>query len=276
MTGRRPPRLSQHFLHDAAIAARIADSLRAPRGARVLEIGAGRGALTVHLLERGWRVRAVELDAALASDLRSRWGDRADFEVVEGDALTVPLPEEEGPWWTIGNLPYAITSPLLIRLLDATPVLPIREMVFMIQKEVADRLVADPGTREMGSLTVAVRLVAAVERVFDVGPGAFRPPPAVWSSVVRLVPHDGLRLDRERIERIRTLVQSVFGQRRKQLQKSLRTLAPWRLSHPEVDRVAARSGVDLTRRPETLAVEEWIRLDAAVAEAGGESSEEST
>lgn len=269
MTGRRRPRLSQHFLHDAGIAARIADALRAPPGARVLEIGPGRGALTEHLLERGWRVRAIEIDHALAADLRDRWGERDGFEVIEGDALEISLPVGEDPWWVIGNLPYAITSPLLFRLLEAVPETPIREIVCMIQKEVADRLVAEPGTGEIGSLTVGIRLVADVERLFDVGSGAFRPPPTVRSSVVRIVPHDRHGLEPARVERIRHLVQTVFGQRRKQLQKSLRTLEPWSLTHAEADRVAERAGLDLTRRPETLSVEEWLRLDDAVSDVAG-------
>lgn len=276
MRGRRPPRLSQHFLHDSGIADRIAGTLRAPAGARVLEIGPGRGALTEHLLERAWRVRAIELDRALVAELRSRWGNRDDFEVIRGDALEVPLPVDGEPWWVIGNLPYSITSPLLFRLLEAVPEGPIREMVFMVQKEVAERLVAEPGTSAIGSLTVGVGLVADVERIFDVGPGAFQPPPSVWSSVVRLVPHDRHELEADRIARIRNLVQTVYGQRRKQLQKSLRTLAPWTLTRPEVDRVAERTGLDLVRRPETLSVDEWVRLDAAVADVVDERSVETT
>lgn len=264
MTGRRRPRLSQHFLHDASVAARIADALRAPQGALVLEIGAGEGALTEHLIGRGWKVLAVELDARLARNLGSRWSGRDDLHVVAADALELALPSGRGPWWVIGNLPYAVTTPLLFRLVDAAPRVPIREMVFMIQREVAERLAARPGTGAMGSLTVGVRLVADVEWLFDVGPGAFRPPPRVRSSVIRVVPHDRWGLNEEDRERLRRLVQALFGQRRKQLQKGLRTLAPWRLARVETERIQEEAGLELSRRPETLSVEEWLRLESAL------------
>jgi 16S rRNA (adenine1518-N6/adenine1519-N6)-dimethyltransferase len=142
-------------------------------------------------------------------------------------------------------------------------------MVFMIQREVADRLAAEPGTKAYGALTVGVRLVADVERLFDVRPGAFRPPPAVVSTVVRLTPHDRFGLDRSRRERLRALVQALFGQRRKQIQKSLRTLEGFSLTPEAVQRVAVRSGIDLARRPETLSSGEILALDMALEETAG-------
>jgi 16S rRNA (adenine1518-N6/adenine1519-N6)-dimethyltransferase len=264
-----PPRLSQHFLHDRNIARRIAEAIPAPAGSRVVEIGPGHGALTEPLLARGFRVLAVELDRVMAEELRRRWGDEERFELVEGDALDVRLPDaaDGDPVWVAGNLPYAITSPLLFHLLDQIDRARVTGMVFMIQKEVAERLAADPGTKAYGALTVGVRLVADVERLFDVGPGAFRPPPAVVSSVIRLNPHDRFGLDEARRERLRRLVQALFGQRRKQLQKSLRTLAGLALDQEATARVAARSGLDLARRPETLSPEEFLALEAAL-EAG--------
>ncbi len=134
----------------------------------------------------------------------------------------------------------------------------------MIQREVADRLAAAPGTKAYGALTVGVRLVADVERLFDVRAGAFRPPPAVVSAVVRLIPHDRFGLDRARRERLRALVQALFGQRRKQIQKSLRTLTGFSLSAEAVALVAESSGLDLARRPETLSPEEFLALDTAL------------
>jgi len=264
MTGRRRPRLSQHFLHDTAVAARISDALRAPEGARVLEIGAGEGALTEHLIGRGWKVLALELDERLARNLASRWSGRDDLHVVAVDALEFALPAARGPWWVIGNLPYAVTTPLLFNLVDSAPRVPVREMVFMVQREVAERLAAQPGTGAMGSLTVGIRLVSDVEWLFDVGPGAFRPPPRVRSSVIRIVPHDRWGLNEKDRERLRRLVQTLFGQRRKQLQKGLRTLSPWRLARVETERMEEETGLDLSRRPETLSVEEWLRLESAL------------
>jgi 16S rRNA (adenine1518-N6/adenine1519-N6)-dimethyltransferase len=256
------PRLSQHFLHDRRTAARIADSLRAPAGARVLEIGPGRGALTEHLLDRGWSVAAVELDPELAAALERRWPGR-DLTVVRGDALDYE-PQGEGPLYVIGNLPYAVTSPLLFHLLDLTEGIEIPEIVVMVQREVADRLAASPGTKAYGALTVGILLSAEVEVLFQVGRGQFRPPPKVRSTVVRLVPGSPAGLGADRRERVRRLVRTAFEQRRKQLRNSLRA---------ELEPVLAKAGaeggvagIDLERRPETLSVEEWIRLEAALAE----------
>jgi 16S rRNA (adenine1518-N6/adenine1519-N6)-dimethyltransferase len=264
------PRLSQHFLHDRRIAARIAEAVRAPRGARVVEIGPGRGALTGPLLERGFRVRAIELDRELAAGLRERWGDREGFELVEGDALAVDLvaAAEAAPVWVTGNLPYAITSPLLFRVVDETARGRVEGAVLMVQREVADRLAAKPGTRAYGALTVGVRLVADAEPLVDVGPGAFRPPPGVTSTVIRLTPHDRFRLDPAARERMRRLVQALFGQRRKQLQTSLRRLSRGALDREAVTRVAALSGLDLSRRPETLSPEDFLALEAALRGVG--------
>lgn len=234
----------------------------------MLEIGPGEGALTERLLERGWRVTAVELDRALAARLVRRWHEQPALEVVAGDALTFRPPARSGPWWVAGNLPYAITSPLLFGLLDQIDEAPLVEMVFMVQKEVADRLAARPGTKAYGALTVGVGLRADVERVFEVGPGSFRPPPRVRSAVVRLTPHARWPLDAARRSRLRVLVQRLFGQRRKQIQKSLRTLEPWRLDSAEVEVAATRAGLDLSRRPESLAVAEWLRLDDALEALG--------
>lgn len=235
----------------------------------MVEIGPGRGALTAPLLKRGFRVLAIELDGALAAGLDERWG-AAGLEVLQADALEVSLPPASPgePVWVVGNLPYAITSPLLFHVLDQVEPAGIDGMVFMIQREVADRLAAEPGTKAYGALTVGVRLVADVERLFDVGAGAFRPPPAVVSAVVRLTPHVRFGLDRSRRERLRTLVQALFGQRRKQIQKSLRSLGGFALSPEAVARVAHRSGLDLARRPETLSPEEFLALDTALEGVG--------
>jgi 16S rRNA (adenine1518-N6/adenine1519-N6)-dimethyltransferase len=235
-----------------------------------VEIGPGQGALTGLLLERGYRVQAIELDRVLAAGLRERWGRQDGLELVEADALEVGLPPARAgePLWVVGNLPYAITSPLLFHVLDHVDSAGIAGMVFMIQREVAERLAAEPGTSAYGALTVGIRLVADVERLFDVRAGAFRPPPAVVSAVVRLTPHDRFDLDGERRERLRSLVQALFGQRRKQIQKSLRTLQAFSLAPAAVERVALRSGLDLARRPETLSPEEFLALDIALQAVG--------
>lgn len=268
MSRRARPHLSQHFLHDRATAARIADALNAPSSARVLEIGPGQGALTEHLLAHGWNVIAVELDAQLAAGLRERYSENKSLRIEIGDVLEYTLPEapEDEPWYVIGNLPYAVTSPILFWALGQIESAPIEELVFMVQREVADRLVAKPGTKARGALTVGVRLWVDVERLFDVSPGCFKPPPKVRSSVVRLNPHGRYALDAGRRVRIRALVRGLFGHRRKQLQKSLRLLEPWRLTGQMVETVQRETEIDLHRRPETLSLEEWLALDAVLAD----------
>lgn len=267
----RPP-LSQHFLHDRTTAGRIAEALRAPEGARVLEIGPGGGALTEHLLEREWHVTAVELDEELADALEARWGERADLEVVRRDVLDFEPDSGSGPWWVIGNLPYAITSPTIFHVLGWVEPAGIREIVFMVQREVADRLAAEPGTKAFGALTVGVRMEADVERLFDVRPGSFSPPPDVVSSVVRLVPHERWDLDPGEKERLRTLVRALFSTRRKQIQKGLRVAPGLALDREAAGRVEEETGLDLRRRPETLDLEEWVSLERAVSRVGGFSA----
>lgn len=205
---------------------------------------------------------AVELDPALAADLERRWPDR-DLTVVRGDALDYE-PEGEGALYVIGNLPYAVTSPLLFHLLGLADRTPIPEIVVMVQREVAARLAASPGTKAYGALTVGVALSADVEILFEVGRGQFRPPPEVRSTVVRLVPGGPPGLGVGRRERVRRLVRRAFEQRRKQLRNSLREEL-----QPILAKAGAESGVagiDLARRPETLSVEEWMRLEAALAD----------
>lgn len=205
---------------------------------------------------------AVELDPALAGELERRWPDR-DLTVVRGDALDYE-PEDEGPLYVIGNLPYAVTSPLLFHLLDLADRIQIPEIVVMVQREVAVRLAASPATKAYGALTVGVALSADVEILFEVGCGQFRPPPKVRSTVVRLVPGGPPGLGTGRRERVRRLVRTAFEQRRKQLRNSLKVELEPVLGKAKAERGIA--GIDLERRPETLSVEEWIRLEAALTD----------
>lgn len=256
------------------MAARVAAALRAPPGAEVLEIGPGKGALTEHLLANNWSITAVEIDQALVAELASRWGGESRLRVVRADILEYRLePASSGNWYVIGNVPYAITSPIVFHLLDQAPSAAIAELVLMVQREVADRLVAEPGSKRNGALTVGVKLVADAEVLFHVGAGAFRPAPGVQSSVVRLTPHDRWGLDAARRQRIRTLVRELFARRRKQLQKSLRTATPWKLTAAEVTTLADTTQIDLSRRPETLDIEEWLALERSLAEIDGLSTE---
>jgi 16S rRNA (adenine1518-N6/adenine1519-N6)-dimethyltransferase len=264
------PRLSQHFLHDRKTASRIAASLRAPVGADVLEVGPGKGALTEHLLASGWHVTAVEIDQALAAELGSRWAGESRLQIVPADILEYRLgPAASGSWYVAGNLPYAITSPIVFHLLDQVPSAAIAELVLMVQREVAERLVAEPGSKQNGALPVGVKLVADAEALFHVRAGAFRPAPSVQSTVIRLTPHDRWGLDSAGLRRVRSLVRELFARRRKQLQKSLRTGPPWKLTVDEVAAVADATDIDLSRRPETLDIEEWLALERSLAKIDG-------
>ena len=248
-------RFGQHFLHDPGVLARIVAAIDPKPGERLVEIGPGRGALTLPLLDRCGRLEAVEIDRDLAPALRAAAAGRGELVVHEADVLEVDFRALHGGGGKLrvcGNLPYNISTPLLFHLLEAREV--IADMHFMLQKEVVDRLVAPPGGKTYGRLTVMVAAACAATALFRVGRGAFQPPPAVDSAVVRLVPHaaDPFPLpDRARFARI---VAAAFSMRRKTLRNSLRGL---------VDAAQfAAAGVAAERRPETLAPAEFARLAA--------------
>ncbi len=255
--------LGQHFLSDPKILGRIADALGAAPGDRVLEIGPGRGALTRPLLDRGVRLTAIERDRDLIPALRALPG----LALIEGDALEVDWPSALGlepgeRWQIIGNIPYNLTSPLIDKAL--APPRPAR-VVFLVQREVADRLGAEPGTAEYGALTVGVLVAARVERLFGVPAGAFRPRPRVASAVVRLEPRPVPLVTDAELPRFRRLVRGLFGARRKQLVRAIRTVTG--LGPEQAGLVVARAGLDPIQRPETLAPEDFVRL-LAVGAAG--------
>ena len=179
-------RLGQHFLTKSSILERIAAAACPARVDTVIEIGPGRGALTSKLLERAARVIAIELDPALATHLRAKFAGEPRLEIVEADVLATDL-AQWGPVPIAGNLPYYIATPIIER----TARLGLPRAVFLIQKEVAQRLVASPGTRDYGFLTVQTALLAVAQLLFEVKPGAFQPPPKVDSAVVLLEPRAG-------------------------------------------------------------------------------------
>jgi len=191
----------------------------------VLEIGPGPGALTAHLLERASRVAAIELDPQLASRLRLRFPPAAsNLEVVEGDVLETDL-GRWGPCVVAGNLPYYITSPILHKVLSLGPRLV--RAVFLMQKEVAARVAASPGSRDYGLLSVQCRARAAARVLFDVSPSAFRPPPAVWSSVVLFEPRPpAAGLDAAELPDFLEFAAHCFQQKRKTLRNNLRAVYP--------------------------------------------------
>jgi 16S rRNA (adenine1518-N6/adenine1519-N6)-dimethyltransferase len=259
---------SQNFLADPDVLQGILDLAEVAPGSRVLEIGPGLGILTGGLLDGGAEVTAVELDAGLARYLRERFAEPIDtgrLQLIEGDALDLELTTlVASPYRVVANLPYHITSPSLHRLLGNPPS-PDR-LVLMVQAEVAERIAAPPG--RMSYLSVFVQFHATVRVALRVPPEAFEPAPKVASAVVVLEPHARLALDAAREAELWGLVQSGFRERRKMLRNVLarqlrggadRTTGPL-VGQARVDAALAAVGIAGDRRPQTLSVEEWLRL----------------
>jgi 16S rRNA (adenine1518-N6/adenine1519-N6)-dimethyltransferase len=251
-------RFGQHFLHDPGVLARIVSAIDPQPGERIVEIGPGRGALTRPLLERCRRLDVIEIDRDVIPELRRHCAGAGELVVHQGDVLEFDIRALAGDGAKLricGNLPYNISTPLLFHLLGAHEV--IADMHFMLQKEVVDRIVAKPGSKVYGRLTVMLAVACSAEALFRVGRGAFQPAPAVDSAVVRLIPHgaDPFPLpDRARFAR---LVAASFSMRRKTLRNSLRGLVA-----PEA---FAAAGIAPDRRPETLSPAEFAKLAAQPA-----------
>jgi len=256
-------RFGQHFLEPAWVAKLVAALGPAPDDV-FLEIGPGRGALTMPLAGRVRRILAIEIDRDLAAHLRARLP--ASVRVVEGDFLEANLEEllrdEPAPVRVVGNLPYNVSSPILFKLLHcAAEGRRFSDATLMLQKEVADRLLATPGTGDYGVLAIQVGLLADVERVLTLPPGAFRPPPKVTSAVVRL----RFRPSREDVGDLDTfqrLVRGIFLQRRKTVLNALKPVAE-SFGHSAAQLIAV-AGVDGSKRPEELTLSDIARLSRAV------------
>lgn len=263
---RAKKRLGQHFLPHSSILERIVDALDPKPGDAVLEIGPGRGALTAVLLARGARLSAIEKDPDLIASLRERF---PALTLVEADALEVRWREAAGlgpadPFLVVGNIPYNVTSPLLDKALE--PPRPAR-IVYLVQREVADRLGAAPGSTEYGALTVGVRAAATVQRLFTVPAGAFVPRPRVDSALIRLTPLAAPLIPDADTAGFRRFVVAIFGARRKQLVRGLRTALG--LEAAAAVRALRAAGIEAEARPETLSPEAFVRLFRAVVDEGG-------
>jgi len=254
-------RLGQHFLSDRRILQRIADALEPTARDTVLEIGPGPGGLTTALAARAGRVVAIEKDADLVPGLRARF---PDVTVVEGDALELDWHTLGGPGALVaGNIPYNITSPLIDKAL--APPRPPR-IVFLVQKEVADRVTAAAGVGAYGALSIGVQAVARAERLFVVPAGAFHPRPKVDSAVLRLTPLESPLVRDAEVPMFRLLAVGLFGFRRKQLGRGVRELTGW--APERVAELLARAEVDPTARPETLVPEAFVRLLHSLVDGG--------
>jgi 16S rRNA (adenine1518-N6/adenine1519-N6)-dimethyltransferase len=254
-------RRGQNFLIDTNLARAIAqDSL--DLGGEILELGAGGGALTVHLLEKASRVVCVEVDRNLCALLAAEYGQLPNFQLVEGDLARLDWPavlDLAGPRPVIaGNLPYVLTSKVLFALADHRN--RTAGGVFMVQKEVAERLAATPGGRDYGILAVVMGSLFDIKLVRTVPASVFWPRPEVASAVVRLVP--GEPWDDREYRHFVAVVKVLFGQRRKKLRTQLR--AHFNLSADQVDEIAGRVGLDPEQRPEQVGPELLRRLAAAL------------
>jgi 16S rRNA (adenine1518-N6/adenine1519-N6)-dimethyltransferase len=255
--------LGQHFLLDLNLTRRIARAAGDLAGRCIIEIGPGPGGLTRALLEaQPDRVIAIEKDRraiAALEELRAVWPGR--LEIVEADALKIDIAHlGSAPRKIVANLPYNISTALLARWLPQLTAF--ESLTLMFQKEVAKRLIARPGSRDYGRLSVATQWRANVKRLFDIPARAFTPPPKIISTVIAIEPRAAplFPADPEQLERV---VAAAFGQRRKMLRQALRTLGP------DAEGLLAAAGIDPTARAETLSIEAFCTLARAFAARGG-------
>jgi 16S rRNA (adenine1518-N6/adenine1519-N6)-dimethyltransferase len=274
------PILGQHFLSSEDAAMRIVDALGEMAQSTVLEIGPGRGILTSPLANRARRLIAVELDRVLAAQLRLKFGMARNVEIIEGDILKIDFDSLFGPKpglgrpgielktepvKVVGNLPYYITSDILLRLFDYAKYF--ESIVIMVQREVADRIAAEPGGRDYGLLSATAQLYARVENLFTLPPGAFSPPPKVHSSVLRLT----LEPQQQKLgvagDGFIDFLRLSFGQKRKTLWNNLRS----KYAEPDLRRALAQAEVKPAARAETLSLEASAAIYRALHDSAGHS-----
>jgi 16S rRNA (adenine1518-N6/adenine1519-N6)-dimethyltransferase len=258
LTGKKS--LGQNFLVDESVIDRIIDAFDPQSHDVVLEIGPGHGALTGRVIDSVSKMFALEFDRDLSRRLAARFEDRSNFTVIEDDALSVDFTalrlETDRPIRLIANLPYNISTVILQRLFDVTDVF--SDCVLMFQREVVERITAEPGTKDRGYLTVMTEAYFNVEYLFDVPPSAFQPQPKVWSSVARLTPKPSVPDDPDSF---RQLAGISFSQKRKTIGNNLKH------AFPNYGRALSSAGIDSSRRAETLTLDEWLRLSDAITPA---------
>jgi len=272
--------MGQHFLASEDVAARVVDAVGDASQSTVLEIGPGRGILTSLLAKRARRLIAVELDRVLAAQLRLKFGMSRNVEIIEADILAVDLDSLFGPkpglsrpgieikpqpMKVVGNLPYYITSDILLRLFEFSKYF--ESVVIMVQREVADRIAAEPGSRDYGMLSATAQLYARVENLFTVPPEAFSPPPKVHSSVLRLT----IDPQQEKLgvagDGFIDFLRLSFGQKRKTLWNNLKA----KYEGAELKRALGEAHVKATARAETLSLEQSAAIFRALRNPQGRS-----
>ena len=253
-------RFGQNFLHDVHWIGRIAKAVAPRLGDNIIEIGPGQAALTRELIAGAGHVRAVEIDRDLAAWLKEQFSPE-QLTLIEADALTLDwkaLAEQTGTLRIVGNLPYNISSPLLFALMRAAD--HVRDQHFMLQREVVDRMVAAPGSKTYGRLSVMLQWRYHMTKLFDVPPGAFNPPPKVVSSVVRMTPKDPAQVPAVDADLFSSVVANAFSQRRKTLRNALSVL----MSAEDIE----AADVNPQARAETLDLDAFVRLARKAAELG--------
>jgi 16S rRNA (adenine1518-N6/adenine1519-N6)-dimethyltransferase len=247
-------RFGQNFLHERGVIERILRAIDPKPGERIVEIGPGQGALTWPLLDRIKTLTAIEIDRDLIPRLRAEAPRHGELSIVEADVLTVDFTAlaAGGSLRLVGNLPYNISSPILFHALDHAAV--VRDMHFMLQKEVVDRMAAAHGNKVYGRLSVMLQAYCRVEPLFVVPPGAFTPAPKVDSAIVRLTPKAAVDIPTHERARLEQLVRHGFAQRRKTLRNALDGVAS--------DEQMRAAGVDPGARAEAVSVADWLQLAA--------------
>jgi len=275
--GPRKPKLGQHFLVDKSAAQRIVESMGDISSSTVLEIGPGRGALTSLLAKQARRLIAVEVDRVMAAQLRMHFSLTPNVEIIEADILALdfdtifgPKPGSTRPGMNhqpervkvVGNLPYFITSDILLKLFQFRKYF--ETMVLMLQREVADRVAAHPGTSDYGLLSATAQLYARIEKLFTLPPSAFTPPPKVHSTVVRLTMNPRLEKLQVPEEKFIRFLKLSFGQKRKTLWNNLKS----EYESPVLRRAMEKSGVKPNVRAEALSLEKSAALYRALSSGG--------
>lgn len=259
MTHKARKRFGQNFLHDHNIIYNIIAHIQARENQHWVEIGPGQGALTAPLLAQNVKLDVVELDRDLVELLQRKFSSQAQLTIHSADALNfdfAALVQEGEKLHIIGNLPYNISTPLLFHLLESSNC--IADMHFMLQKEVVDRICAEPGSKQYGRLSVMMQYYCQGELLFDVPPESFDPVPKVMSAIIRLVPHSQPPVVLTSMESFNQLVSHAFSQRRKTIRNSLKNL----LTEEQI----VELGINPSARAETLTLEEFAALSNLAAQ----------
>ena len=255
----------QNFISDDHLLAKIVEAAEITPEDVVIEIGPGAATLTAALAEKAAQVIAIEIDKDLFPIIERRMAGYSNFELVAGDAMKVDfdtLAAKYGAkrYKVVANLPYYITTPIVMRFLEEG--FRVSKLVIMVQQEVADRFLANPGTKAYGAITAAINYYGSVSRAFNVPRTMFTPRPEVDSSIVKIKCYENKPFEADDDKLLRRVIKAAFGQRRKTLNNALKAL---NLPKDELDKALQRTGIDAARRGETLSVEEFVCLSNAIS-----------